>query len=732
MNDKQLKELLDSLTLREKIGQMFQGFSGMIGEDGILTGNYDRNDYKEEYLHSMGSMLGISGKEKLARIQREHLKHSKIPMLFMLDIIYGFREIFPISLALACSFDPEMVEKTARISASESVTEGINVTFSPMVDISRDARWGRCAEGYGEDPLLSSRCAAAMVRGYQGDSLADEDTVVACVKHFAAYGATCDGKDYNSVEMSERKLRGEYLPSYKAAVDAGVRMLMTSFNTINGVPTSVNKFLMQDVLRNEWGFDGVAISDWGSIGGCMSDGAANSGEELAVRAAECETDIDMCDPIYVKHLEDAVNSGKLSEEVIDRCVMRILRLKNDIGILDDPYKYLDASKEDTNDYAQNYEFAKKAVCESSVLLKNDGILPLDKSAKVAVIGPFAEEKDLLGSWAIRERDENFSKLTIAEGVRSFADADVAVERGCNALRRSDIALESYVSEFEHFMPEIDEKESLEKAIAAAKNADVVILTLGECARQSGESGSRANIAVNDVQMELFRAVKAVNDHIVVVLTTGRPLDISEINEGARAVLNIWQPGSAGGEATAEMLYGVSQPSGKLSMTFPRTTGQVPIYYSCLNTGHWHEHNCGLRYLDTRISPLYPFGFGLSYTKFEYSDLVLSRNEMTAGDEIQVSVKVTNAGERDGDEIVQLYLRDCFAGGVSLPVKQLKDFRRVHIPAGETTLVNFTITEEMLKYYNVENEYVSEAGEFIAFVGSSSSDDDLLTDCFYLK
>ena len=732
MNEQQLKELLDSLTLDEKIGQMFQGNGDMVGQDGTVTGKFDLKEYSETEIQNMGSILNVYGKERLRNIQREHLKHNKIPLMFMGDIIYGYREIFPICVSQACSFDPDMIEKIARIAASEATVDGLNVDFSPMVDVTRDARWGRCAEGYGEDPELTSRCAAAVVRGYQGDGLDKPDTVVSCVKHFAAYGAPYDGKDYNAVEMSERKLRNEYLKTYKSAVDAGAGMIMTSFNTLNGVPTSVNKWLMQDILRNEWGFNGVVISDYSSIKGCLMDGAANDEQELAKMTVENETDIDMMDNLYNHNLKQLVESGEISEELIDRCVMRILRMKNDLGLLDNPYKYLDDSLPDNNDYDANYQFAKRVVCKSSVLLKNDGVLPIKKSQKIALIGPFAKRVDLLPEWS-KASPKRQMPDTLENCIKAVAgDKLIAAEVGCPVYRNEEMP---------ENMPDRtlsgDEQEHFKRAVNAAKDADIVIMAIGEHMDQYGESRSRANPVINEVQMELFRAVKAVNPNVVSVILSGRPLVISEVNENSRAVLYAWAPGSAGCESIAEMLYGITQPSGKLSMSLPRMLGQIPINYAYLPTDHPLYYSDKIstayntRYTDCPTAPLYEFGFGLSYTKFEYKNLTLSSDKLDENGKITVSVEIENVGDRDGEEVVQMYIRDRFTRFVSRPVKELKDFKRIAVKRGETVTVTFEITEPMLRFFNIDNEYASEKGEFHLFVGSSSADETLGLHKFYL-
>lgn len=733
MDKVQLKQLCDSLTLKEKIAQLFQCSSAYFQEDGVITG-LDNSDegIDEELIKNVGSVLNIFGVENLRKIQQEHLKHNKIPLIFMTDVIYGFRTIFPIALAQACSFNPEMVKKIARIAATEAAADGLNVTFSPMVDVSRDARWGRCAESYGEDVLLNSLYAKAMVEGYQGDDLTADDTIAACVKHFAAYGAPYDGKDYNGVEMSERKLRQEYLPAYKAAVDAGAAMLMTSFNTINSIPSTINKKLMKEILRDEWGFDGTIISDWGSILGCYQEGAANSEEELAKLTMEATVDIDMCDNIYPLYLEKLVSSGQLDIKYIDDAVMRVLELKNKLGLLDDPYRYLkDDKKHEKLDLDKHLEFAKETVYQSSVLLKNeDDILPIDvNNKKVAFIGPYVYSTNHLSQWSLF-MPYYIQDISIKQAAQEkYGQDKFTFAKGCPILRKE---------EFVDKVPEDEcygnEQKFIEQAIETAKNADVVVMALGEYHLQFGESRSRSNINVPEVQMELFREIHKVNKNIVVVLFNGRPLDLRELNKDAKAILDVWFPGSCGSEAIVDMLFGDAIPSGKLSMCFPHNVGQVPIHYSTLATGHYHPRGVTtafkLRYIDVPNYPLFPFGYGLSYTNFQYSNLRLDKDVLRGDSKIIASVDVSNIGSRDAYETVQCYIHDCHATLISRPLKQLVDFEKVFIKAGETVTVSFEIKEPMLRFYNYEMEYVSENGKFELFIGPDSSIKENLE--FYLE
>ena len=733
MTDNQLKELLNSLTLEEKIGQMFQGNAELVDSVGEATGLWNMEQFTDSDRKNLGSILNVYGKKRLKEIQKKHLEHNKIPLMFMGDIIYGYKETFPISLGMACSFDMDLIEKSARITASEAVEDGINVNFSPMVDITRNAKWGRCAEGYGEDVLLTSRCGEAMVKGYQGNSIGDDDTLVSCVKHFAGYGATIDGKDYNSVDMSDRLLHSVYLPSYKAAIDAGAKMVMSSFNTINGEAITASKKYLKNLLRDEWGFNDVIISDYSAVDGLITEGAAENAEKACKYAVDATLDIDMMDNVYSHNIEKLIESGELSIEQIDDCVMRILRCKNALGILDDPYKYLDETKPDNNDYEANYEFAKKAVYESSVLLKNDEILPIDESKKIAVIGPYVDEIGLDALWSDIVKQRRMSVPINAAIEKISGESFVGAEKGCPMTDEGDIKDTIFINNTKPFE---NEKEAFERAIELAKKSEVVVMTLGESTYHHGESRSRTSISVPECQMDLFRAVYEVNKNIVVILITGRPLEICEISEKAKAVLNVWFPGTAGGEAIADMVYGKAAPSGKLSMTFPRSIGQVPLSYSELHTNHGRSEDgknaFHLRWVDNNISPLYPFGYGLTYTKFEYSDFKLSADKMTRDEKIIASVKITNKGSFDGEEIVQMYINDPAAKMVSRPMKELKDFKRVAVKAGSTVEVSFEIDNKMLEYYTIDNEFASENGEFRVFIGASSADNSLGYKSFILE
>ena len=724
MTKKELKELLDSLTLKEKIGQMFQALPHIFGEDGAITGIFDENVETDDIIATVGSIINMYDTERMKKLQEKHLKSSKIPLLFMNDIIHGFNTIFPISPALAATFNPELIKETARIAAKESAAFGINVTFSPMVDISRDARWGRVCEGYGEDTYLSSICSKSMVEGYQGESLENDDTIAACVKHFALYGAPYDGRDYNNVDMSERLMRNDYLPPYKAAVDANVAMIMTAFNNINGTPATINHHTNVDILRDEWGFDGVSITDYGSAKMCYNAGVVENHTETAGLLVENKVDIDMMGGIYgMKYLGKAVENGAVSVEQIDECVMRILELKNKLGLFENPYKYFRGSDSISESERVNHRaVARRSVSESSTLVKNENnLLPIAKDKKVAFIGPFVANNDLTTHWA-QIHGEREIGLYINEAIESFGDlkGEYSYSIGCPYLSDDEELLEKPENPCENDA-EMHEKE----AIKQAKNADTVIMLMGEPYQLFGESGSRTEITIPDVQMELLRKISKVNENIVVVLFNGRPLMLSELDKLAKSIVVSWYPGSQGYLGICDMLFGYTSPSGRLPFSFPRKSGQVPLFYSNIATGHDHEEGqfdkYVLRYIDTPNTPLYPFGYGLSYTEFKYSNLSISSSTLKRGENISVSVDIENIGKRDGYETAQLYIRDVKAKLVARPLKELKGFEKVFLKSGEKKTVTFEITEEMLKFYDKDCNFVAENGEFIIYVGAHSMD-----------
>lgn len=716
MEQDKLISLLNDMSLEEKIGQMLQVSGMFYTEDGVLTGPANTAGFTQEEIRLAGSVLGSVGAEQLKKIQREYMERHPhhIPLIFMADIINGFRTIFPIPLAQGCTFDPELVEEGAAAAARESAATGLHLTFSPMADLVRDARWGRVMESTGEDAWLNGRFARAMVEGYQGHGgLKEKGRIAACVKHFAGYGAPTAGRDYNAVELSERTLRDDYLPAYKEAVDAGAATVMTSFNTLDRVPSSANRWLMRDILRGEMGFEGVLISDWAAIEELCSHGVAQDQEEAARLALEAGVDIDMMTNCYCGHLNRLVASGAVSGTLIDEAVLRILKLKNDLGLFENPYKDADAVQEQELALcAAHRQTARRMASESFVLLKNDGMLPL-AGEKTAYIGPYVANGEIYGAWSMFGTPE--TTVTIEQGIKNRGDIQAHFAEGCllsEDFGRSEDACASDKSA----------GKLLQEAVELAKRADKVVLALGEHRRQSGEAASRADITIPACQMELFRQVCAVNRNVVVVLFSGRPLDIREISERAAAVLAVWMPGTEGGNAIADVLYGDVNPSGRLSMSFPYCVGQVPVFYGQFRTGRPYtegmEDQYVSRYLDIPNRPLYPFGYGLSYTTFAIGPVQLDAQQMRRTDRLRVSVTVKNTGTVSGSEVVQMYLTDVHAS-VARPVRELRGFCKVHLDPGEEKEVSFEIAEDMLRFHDIHMNYVSEPGAFRVYVGNSS-------------
>jgi beta-glucosidase len=710
MDNRQLTELLNQMTLEEKIAQLLQLTANFHeGGESQITGPLEEMGITESMVTASGSVLGLSGAQSVIDVQKSYLSKSRlgIPLMFMADVVHGFKTIFPIPLAIGCSWDTELAEKSAEIAARESAVSGIHVTFAPMVDLVRDPRWGRVMETTGEDPYLNSLFARAFVRGYQGGSLKDEpERLAACVKHFAAYGAPEGGRDYNTVNMSERNLREQYLPAYKAALDEGCEMVMTSFNTVDGIPATGNEKLMRGILRDEWGFDGVLISDWASIREMIAHGAAEDDCEAAYRAIRAGVDIEMMTPCYVQNLPGLIESGRVDEALVDEAVLRILRLKDKLGLFDNPLRGADPEREREVLFCQehrnvSYELAAK----SSVLLKNEGgLLPLAPGKKVALIGPFAQSDDILGWWSCVGVKEDAVKLGAALQER-LAEGQLVIAEGSGVVSV--------------------EQSQIDAAIAAAQDADVIVLALGEDSAMSGEGGSRTNIRLPEAQLELVRQLKKIGKPMAAVIFNGRPLDLHGIIDEADAVLEAWFPGSEGGAAIADILIGRVNPSARLTMSFPHSVGQIPVYYNHYNTGRpmnpdKTKERYVSKYIDSPNDPLLPFGYGLSYTTFEYGELKLSGNEITANQPLQVSVNVTNTGDRAGIETVQLYIRDV-AGEVVRPMRELKGFVRLELAPGESADAVFTITEEQLRYHHSDLAQASDPGTFQVFVGPNSRD-----------
>lgn len=712
MNNQQLMDLVNQMTLEEKVAQLLQLTANFYeGTDtlGQITGPMEEMGITEQSVRASGSILGLSGAQAIMDVQEAYLKKSRlgIPLLFMADVVHGFKTIFPIPLAIGCSWDLELAEKSAEIAARESAVSGLHVTFAPMVDLVRDPRWGRVMETTGEDPYLNSLFAAAFVRGYQGDNLTDElDRLAACVKHFAAYGAAEGGRDYNTVDMSERQLREYYLPAYKAALDAGVEMVMTSFNTVDGIPASGNEKLMRGILREEWGFDGVLISDWASIREMIAHGAAEDDREAAYRAIRSGVDMEMMTPCYVNHLPELVQKGEVEEHLVDEAVLRILQLKDKLGLFENPFRAADPEREREIVFSKEHrQVSRELAAKSAVLLKNDGqALPLQPDTKVALIGPFAQSEDILGWWSCEGVKADAVKLGTALQER-LPQGKVLVAQGSDVHTITD--------------------EQIAAALETASQSDIIVLALGEDSEMSGEGGSRTDIRLPAAQLQLVQALKTVGKPIASVIFNGRPLDLNGVISESDAVLEAWFPGSEGGAAVADILTGAVNPSARLTMSFPQSVGQVPVYYNHFNTGRPinpdnTENRYVSQYIDSPNEPLFPFGYGLSYTTFVYGEVEVSGQELTANDSLTVQVRVTNTGDRAGVETVQLYVRD-ISGEVVRPMRELKDYVKLSLAPGETGTATFTLKEEQLRYHHADLSYRSDRGEFHLMVGPNSRD-----------
>ncbi|HEX9006147.1 MAG TPA: glycoside hydrolase family 3 N-terminal domain-containing protein [Bacteroidota bacterium] len=703
--EKSVDSILARLSLDEKVGQLVQA----TGD--FRTGPAERriNDDQRAMIRQgkLGSLFNVFGADQIRELQRIAVEesHARIPLVFGLDVIHGFRTTFPIPLAEAASWDPEAVERSARIAAAEAASSGIQWTFAPMVDIARDPRWGRIAEGSGEDPFLGSAMAAARVRGFQGRSLADPASIMACAKHYAAYGAAEGGRDYNTVEVSERTFRDVYLPPFAAAVEAGAGTVMASFNEIGGVPSSGNRHLLTGILREEWKFDGFVVSDWNSIGELIPHGFAADGAEAAERAVKAGLDMDMMSGCYRDHLAALVREGKVPQGTLDEAVRRVLRMKFRLGLFADPYRNISAEREKrTILSAANLDAARDIARKSIVLLRNEGnLLPLRKDLKtLAVIGPLAgSHRDPTGCWAGPTDTNNV--VTVLEGVRA------AVAPGTHILTAHGCTISG------------PDTAGIAAAVAVARQADAVLLVVGESEDMSGEASCRSSLDLPGRQEELVRAVQAAGKPVVLVLMNGRPLSIAWEAGHVPAILESWFLGLRTGNAVADVVFGDYNPSGRLPVTFPRTVGQVPIYYNHKNTGRppSDSNHYTSKYLDLPSSPLYPFGFGLSYTTFAYAGLTLRAAELGLTDSIRAAVTVTNTGSRPGDETVQLYVCDEF-GSVTRPVKELKAFRKVHLAPGQQTMVDFVVPVSHLAFTTLEMKHAVEPGTFRLYIGPDSA------------
>ncbi|WP_228491975.1 beta-glucosidase BglX [Prolixibacter sp. NT017] len=723
--DRKIDGLMKQMTLEEKIGQL-----NLPGAGDITTGEATNSDIASKIkAGEVGGLFNIKTAEKIREVQKIAVEQSrlKIPLIFGMDVIHGYQTVFPIPLGLSCSWDMPLIEQSARIAAIEASADGICWTFSPMVDISRDPRWGRMAEGSGEDPYLGSEIAKAMVKGYQGDSLTKNNTIMACVKHFALYGAVEAGRDYNTTDMSHIRMYNEYFPPYKAAVDAGAGSVMTSFNEVDGIPASGNKWLMTDVLRKQWGFKGFVVTDFTAINEMTAHGMGDL-QTVSALALKAGVDMDMVGEGFVKTLKKSLEEGKITQEEIDRACRLVLEAKYKLGLFDDPYRYCDTQRAKTDIFTPEHrKIARETAAQSFVLLKNEKqVLPLQKKGTIALIGPLAANRENMdGTWSVAG---DFKKsVSLLDGIRNVAGDNVKViyAKGANVV--ADSALEARVSIFgkptyrDSRPPEV----MIREAVNAARKADVVVAALGEAAEMSGESSSMSHIELPENQRELLKALLKTGKPVVMVLFNGRPMAIKWEQEHVPAILDVWFGGTEAGNAIADVLFGDVNPSGKLTATFPQNMGQVPIFYNHKNTGRplpkgkWFT-KFRSNYLDVSNAPLYPFGFGLSYTTFDYGKIKLSSASLTGNETLTVSVPVTNSGNREGKEVVQLYIRD-MVGSVTRPVKELKGFQKIDLKAGETKTVTFHITPDDLKFYNYDLKYDWEPGDFKIMVGGNSRD-----------
>ena len=700
--DPRVDSLIRIMTLDEKIGQMV-----LFTSDWDVTGPTIREGYLDDIRSGRcGNIFNAYTVDYIRELQRVAVEESRlgIPLMFGYDVVHGHKTIFPIPLGESCSWDLDLIRRSASAAAAEAAASGLNWTFAPMVDISVDPRWGRVSEGAGEDPYLGSLIAAARVKGFQGENLANPLTVLACVKHFAAYGAPFAGRDYNTVDMSERQFREFYMPPYKAGVDAGALSVMTAFNEYDGVPATGNQYLLKDLLKGEWNFQGFVVTDYTSINEMVHHGYARDEAEAGVKAVNAGVDMDLQGEVYFSYLRGLVNSGFVREKTIDDAVRRILNVKAKLGLFDDPYLYCDRARE--NQVVSNPEIkalSRDAARRSMVLLKNEGCLPFDRGDRIAVIGELAaSRRDLLGSWkAAGEWDDMNS---ILDAVRAYnGAANVIYAEGCRKIG--------------------SDRSGFSEAMDAVAQADKVLMVIGEDWDWSGEAASRTDIGVPGIQSELLKMIASAGKPVALVLLNGRPLVLEEESKDADAILEAWYPGTMGAEAVTDIVFGQYNPSGKLTMTFPRSVGQIPVFYYEKNTGrpiYLPNDKYKSKYLDSPNEPLYPFGYGLSYTDFKYSNLILSSPKMKKGHTIDATVTVTNIGSRTGEETVQLYIRDLI-GSVTRPVKQLKGFQKLVLAPGESRTVTFTIDDEMLSFWRHDMTFGIEDGDFKVMVGGSSSD-----------
>ena len=720
-------ELLSKMTLDEKLGQLNLPTSG-----DITTGQANSSDVAKKIAEGkVGGLFNIKSVQKIKEVQKIAVEKSrlKIPLIFGMDVIHGYETTFPIPLGLSCTWDMNLIERSAQIAAQEASADGINWTFSPMVDISRDPRWGRISEGSGEDPYLGSQIAKAMVNGYQQHDLSNNNSIMACVKHFALYGAPEAGRDYNTVDMSHIRMFNDYFPPYKAAVDAGVGSVMASFNEVDGIPATGNKWLMTDVLRKQWGFKGFVVTDFTGINEMIEHGMGDL-QTVSALSLNAGVEMDMVGEGFLTTLKKSLDEKKVTIEQIDNAVKLILEAKYDLGLFQDPYKYCDEKRAKTEIFTSaSRKEARQIAAQSLVLLKNQNqILPLKKSGTIALIGPLADAKENMpGTWSVATKMEN--AISLLAGIKEVAGPSVKVLYAKGSNLDYDEIFETNATMFGKTLhrDSRSKEELLAEALKVANQSDVIVAALGESAEMSGESSSRTNLEIPQAQKDLLNALLKTGKPVVLVLFDGRPLVLKEENETVPAILNVWFAGTEAGAAIADVLFGDVNPSGKLTTTFPRSVGQVPIYYAHKNTGRpLANKECKFEkfrsiYLDERNEPLFPFGFGLSYTNFDYSNLKISSDKMNKGGKLKVTVDVTNTGNYDGKETVQLYIRD-LVGSVTRPVRELKNFQKITLKKGEKQTVTFDITVEDLKFYNSDLQFAAEHGQFDVFVGGNSAAD----------
>ncbi|MEE6711762.1 beta-glucosidase BglX [Pediococcus acidilactici] len=724
MKLKQLSKLFDTLTIEEKIGQLIQLSGEFYNSSDISLGPQRELGIDQQTINLSGSVMNVTGAENIRKIQEQHLRNSNhaIPLLFMSDIIYGYRTVYPIPLGIGASWDPELIKKAYAATAEETYASGMHVSFAPMVDLVHDPRWGRVLESTGEDPYLNSQYAKAMVEGFQ-KNLKEGKGIAACVKHFAAYGAVESGREYNSVDMSLQNLYQNYLPAYKAALKAGAKMVMTSLSTLNGVPSTADKWLLQDVLRDKWGFDGVIISDYASIYELIQHGFAKDKNDAAKKAIEAGVDIDMKSPCYATGLHALLKDGRLDEGKINAAAWRVLLLKNDLGLFEDPYRGASEQSERQQILSPEHRhLARQVSREAMVLLKNENdILPLseERQDKVALIGPYAEAKNLLGMWAVHGHPSD--TVTIADGLKKILNNNLKVASGTKMIKESDVPYgvgENIPEENQQV-----QKARFEEALEVANESDIIIFAGGESVAQSGEAGSRTKLSLPKEQKQLFNELCKLNKPIITIIISGRPLILKDIEERSSALLQARFPGTEGGHAIADVVFGKYNPSGRLSMSMPYNEGQLPIYYNHLSTGRpvgnsQHRGRFLSKYIDAPIKPLHPFGYGLSYGKVRYSKLHLNQPSLTKDSSLTGTIEISNLGGFDRTETIQIYIQDIVASVVQ-PVRRLIDFKRIYLKAGEQTTVKFEIKAKQLGFYNQLGDFIIEPGQFNLYIGDSS-------------